>query len=257
MALSGLPEDGEFRLGSVILADGRRMAVSDGFGDPVIWVTTQPVPDAGAAWAALSDAQQRTGLLPFLLPDFVADFGEPVHVAALDYMDTAQLLEERWDAEMPSDYEDQDDDEWTAMRAPFSRTFPGLAPAEEQYLSPARREQALSALPPAHVGLAAARRSADVLALIGWQGSDQFDDALPIATVVRSWEDRFSAKLLRVGDAEIQLLAERPPSTVETAQRLAAEMFAFCDEYGGQGLHDIPRITAALMNSPIWTFWWD
>ena len=56
MALSGLPEDGELRLGSVILAEGRRMAVSDGFGDPVIWVTTQPVPDAGMAWAALSDA---------------------------------------------------------------------------------------------------------------------------------------------------------------------------------------------------------
>jgi len=74
---------------------------------------------------------------------------------------------------------------------------------------------------------------------------------------VRSWEDRFWAKLLRVDFAGIQLLAERSPHTVETAQRLAAEMFAFCDEYGGQGLHDIPRITAALMDSPIWTFWWD
>ena len=129
MALSGLPEDSEFRLGSVILAEGRRMAVSDGFGDPVIWVTTQPVPDAGMAWAALSDAQERMGLVPFLLPDLAADFGAPADVAGLDHMDAAQLLEERWDGEMPSDYEDQDDDEWMAMRAPFSRTFPGLAPA--------------------------------------------------------------------------------------------------------------------------------
>jgi len=61
---------------------------------------------------------------------------------------------------MPSDYEDQDDDGWTAMRAPFSRAFPCLAPAEEQHLGPAQREQALSGLPPAHIGLAAARRSA-------------------------------------------------------------------------------------------------
>jgi hypothetical protein len=258
MALSGLPEDGEFRFGSVILADGRRIAVSDGSGDPVVWVTTQPVPDAGMVWSALSDAQEKTGLVPFLLPDLVVDFGEPADVAGLDHMDAAELLEERWDGEMPSDSEDQEEGEpWTAMRVPFSRTFPGLAPAEDQYLSQAQRQRALSALPPAHIGLVAARRSADVLAMIGYQGSDQFDNALPIATVVDSWEDRFGAKLLRVDDAEIQLLAERPPHTVEIAQALAAEIFAFCDEYGGQGLHDIAGITAALMSSPIWTFWWD
>jgi hypothetical protein len=258
MALSRLPGDGEFRFGSVILADGRRIAVFDGLGDPVVWVTTRPVPDPGTVWSALSDTQERTGLVPFLLPDLAMDFGEPAEVAALDHMDAAELLEERWDGEMPFDPEDQMDDEWTAMRAPFSRTFPGLAPAEDQQLSRAQRQQALSALPPAHIGLVAARRCADVLALIGWQGStDQFDNALPVATVVDSWEYRFGARLLRVDDAEIQLLAERPPHTVETAQCLAAEIFAFCDEYGGQGLHDIPRITAALMSSPIWTFWWD
>jgi hypothetical protein len=257
MVLSGLPGDGEFRFGSVIVADGRRIAVSDGLGDPVVWVTTQPVPDPGTVWSALSDAQESTGLVPFLLPDLALDFGEPAEVAALDYMDAAELLEERWDGEMPSDYEDQEEGDWAAMRAPFSRTFPGLAPAEGQQLSQGQREQALSALPPAHIGLVAARRSADVLALIGYQGSDQFDNALPIATVVDSWEYRFGARLLRVEDAEIQLLAERPPHTAETAQALAAEIFAFCDEYGGQGLHDIARITAALMSSPIWTFWWD
>ena len=60
MALSGLPEDGELRLGSVILAEGRRMAVSDGFGDPVIWVTTQPVPTR--AWPGLLRRMRRSAL---------------------------------------------------------------------------------------------------------------------------------------------------------------------------------------------------
>jgi Domain of unknown function (DUF4253) len=57
-----------------------------------------------------------------------------------------------------------------------------------------------------------------------------------------------------VGFAEISLLARRPPRTLESAQLLAAERRAFCDEYAGQGLHDIPRITASLMNSPTWAF---
>lgn len=45
-----------------------------------------------------------------------------------------------------------------------------------------------------------------VLPLIGWTASDQFADALPVAAVLRSWEDRFGARLLEVGFAEIRLL---------------------------------------------------
>jgi hypothetical protein len=29
------------------------------------------------------------------------------------------------------------------------------------------------------------------------------------------------------------------------------------DECAGEGLHDVARIMASLMSSPIWTFWWD
>jgi hypothetical protein len=60
-----------------------------------------------------------------------------------------------------------------------------------------------------------------------------------------------------VGLAEFSVLAQRPPRTLESARHLAAEQWAFCNECGGTGLHDVPRITASLMSSPIWTFWWD
>jgi hypothetical protein len=266
MAINSLPPDGELRIGSVILADGRQILSDYGSYDPLAWVTTQPVPDAGMVWSALSDAHDQTGLVPFLLaglrgmperPWDTREFGEPADVAWIGHMDAAELLEEMWEGHMPSEYEDQEDDEWTAMRAPFSRQFPGLAPAEDQQLSQAQRQQVLSSLPPARIGLVAARRPADVLPLVGLPATDQFDNALPVAAVLRSWEDRFGAKLLEIGFAEIRLLAERPPHDVETAQLLAAEMFAFCHEYGGNGLHHIPSISTAVMSSPIWTFWWD
>ena len=140
--------------------------------------------------------------------------------------------------------------------APYPpQPFPGLAPAEDHQLSAVQLDQVLAALPPARVGLVPASRPADVLPMLGWNGT--LVTALPLAAVLRSWEDRFGARLLRVGFAEISLLAQRPPRTVESAQRLAAEQWAFCDECAGQGLSDIPRITASLTNSPIWTFWWD
>jgi hypothetical protein len=112
----------------------------------------------------------------------------------------------------------------------------------------------LGRLAPARVGLVPAGRPADVLPRLGW---NEALDTAPIAAVLRSWEDRFGACLLRVGFAQISVLAQRPPRTLESAQRLAAEQWAFCSECAGEGLHDVPRITASLMSSPIWTFWWD
>jgi len=61
---------------------------------------------------------------------------------------------------------------------------------------------------------------------------------------------------LRPG-AELRLLVDRPPRTLEHASRIAAEHSVFADECAGQGLRDVPGITAALVSAPIWTFWWD
>src|SRR5260370_38953884 len=66
MATGMLPADGELRLGPVALPAGRQIA-SILSGDPVAWATIQDVPDAGRVWAALCDARQQTGLVPFLL----------------------------------------------------------------------------------------------------------------------------------------------------------------------------------------------
>jgi hypothetical protein len=83
------------------------------------------------------------------------------------------------------------------------------------------------------------------------------DYAAVIPAILRSWEHPFGTRLLRVGFAEIQLLADRPPRTLQAVRLLAAEQFAICDECAGQGLHDIASITDHLLSSPVWTFWRD
>lgn len=275
MAGADVPEDGELRIGSVRLPAGRRISAGHGRGEPVAWATTEPVPDAGRVWDALSAAHHDTGLVPFLLsgigggtrrPWDSREFRDPDDVTGLDHLDAAAVLRKSWHDhtteaddydEEPEDYEDEDVAQYLAEAlAPFSRRqFPGLAPAENHQLSAGQLDQVLAALPPARVGLMPARRPADVLPMLGWNSA--LITALSLAAVLRSWEDRFGARLLRVGFADISVLAQRPPHSVESAQLLAAEQWAFCDECAGQGLHDIPRITASLMNSPVWTFWWD
>jgi hypothetical protein len=96
----------------------------------------------------------------------------------------------------------------------------------------------------------------DGIGLIDARLNQAFVTAVPYAAVLRSWEDRFGARLLRVGLAEFSVLAQRPPRTLDSARHLAAEHWAFCNEFGGTGLHDVPRITASLMSSPVWTCPW-
>ena len=231
MAADTLPEEGELRLGAVMLPAGRRIVPQEGPGEPVAWVTTQPVPDPGRVWSALSDAYLETGLVPVVLTDGEQDrdffFSAPDDLAELDRLDAASVL------------------------------GVSLAPPEGGKLSMAESQQFLGSLGPAPSGLVPARRPADVLPTVGWRTAGRFPTSLPIAVVLRSWEARFGARLLDVGPgAQIRLLVERPPRSAEAAQRVAAEHAAFCDERTGEGPHDIAAIAAGLVDAPVWTCWW-
>jgi hypothetical protein len=256
-----LPGDGELRLGPVTFPEGRRVTAG-ATGRPVAWVTVRPVDDAGRLWAAVWDVHPQTGLVPVVLVEPAAElFERPSDLAALDRLNAADVLTFRWeDVEGPETGEGW----WLAERAPFTRRFPGLAAAVAERAADAELRDVLGSLPPAHLGLVPAARAADVLPLAGWLATDAFESAfegaLPFAAVLRSWEDRFGARLLRVGPgAEIQLLVERPPRTEEEALALAAEHFAFCDEWhaGDQGLTTVSEIASVVLAAPTWRFWWD
>ncbi len=164
MAASSLPEEGELRVGSVRLPAGRQVRAGGGLEVkvPVAWVTHQAVPDAGRVWAALSDAHQETGLVPFLLGSLDGDgtrpwdteeFSHRTDPARLDHMDAAEVLTEMWDGEMPAEEDEEENERWAAMRAPFSRQFPGLAPAGDRALSRGAFDHVLGSLPPRRIGL--------------------------------------------------------------------------------------------------------
>lgn len=322
MTAAALPEDGELRLGPVVLPPGRRI-IPDGH-EPVAWVTSRAVPDPGRAWAALHDLHSGTGLVPILLPDdAVAEsedfyFYDPVGADAIDQVDAAETLTVLWDGEhqdmsepvhlfeapLSRDFlglktvteggnsladiakaiigavtdparstelerlnqQDRENAGWPPPRVPGGTVpepppFPGLAPAERARLTAAELAAALGSLEPARIGLVPAARPADILALTGWSTFGEFMDqpnGVWIGSVLRSWEDRFGARLLNVGPgAEIRLLVERPPRTRGAAEKIAAEHSVFCDECAGQGLRDIDEIADSLVGAPFWTFWWD
>jgi len=277
-----LPADGEPVVGSVRLPAGARVPAY-GTDEPAAWVTVRPVPDAGRVWLALSGITARTGLQPLLQvgPEGWEpgdDFIEPTDITGLDDADAADLLARGWgDGTLDSDPEEyalygaqygfeysswDDDPEWVARFAPYGEVFPGLAPATSGQVPEAEIGRAVDLMGPAHVCLVQASRPADVLPLIGWHPTDLFQTALPVAAILRSWEGRFGARLLRIGPgAELRLLVERPPRTMQEATPVAAELLALSGTWvnpeNGHSLRSISEIAPCLVDNPLSGFWWD
>ena len=284
MVAARLPEEGELRIGSVMLPAGRLITGWHGSDHHVAWVTVDPVPDSGQVWDALAELHPQTGLVPIVLDGLLGglphdglpddalrpwDSGEfipPEDPHEADSVDVGAFLRSEWRRWVPPP--DEDDPEWIEMLGPFTREWPGLASPERTPLAPAQRRYALDvvlprmkqakwAAPGARIGLVAADRPADVLAVIGWECLyPRGESLLPLTAVLRSWEDRFGAQLVDVGFADLRLLVERPPPTLEAAQRLAAEQVVLADDCI-DGAGDIPNVAARLVNGPVWTFWWD
>ena len=141
------------------------------------------------------------------------------------------------------------------------RPFPGLAPAVLERLSTAERTAALAGLPSARVCLVPAARPADALAVTGWFCTDQFQEpstGVQVGAVLRSWEERFGAHLFKLGpNADAWLLVDRPPRTREAAEAIAAEHWAFADEFHGEGRCEFGDLVDTIIGRPVWHFWWD
>ena len=268
MSVGVLPEDGEDLAFTIISLSGpgRRHRSQ---GRPVTWITDWTQTGAGTKWDRLSEKAAETGLRPFLLADMAGEPGRPwgtpesdgdevistpLDTTAVDRLDAAAILAGYWWADEETLAEDE---ELRAILAPFGPSFPGLAPAIVGELGPELMRRAVFQYTrDARIGLVPADRPADVLARLGWQGAVNGRSTADITAVLRSWEDRFGARLLEVGLADIRLLVSRPPRTLEAALPIAAEHFAFSEEAHG-GLRSVGDIARAIVSNPFWDFWWD
>lgn len=79
-----------------------------------------------------------------------------------------------------------------------------------------------------------------------------------LSAVLRSWEDRFGARLVAAGFDTLRLSVAAPPLSAEHALRVAAEHFALCPDNVWQGsVETLAEYAAELEDLNMWTFWWD
>ena len=72
-----------------------------------------------------------------------------------------------------------------------------------------------------------------------------------------SWEERFGARIACATGSTVEFTVDRPPRVREQALRLAREHFLYCPDQIDQGYGTFERLAAALLDAPVWRFWWD
>lgn len=244
----------------------------------MLWVSAAPISDPVATWTGCQRRQSVTGLRPVLCyPDLGVS---PVALALVDAVDLEHVLEQAWllyreaqlawlaappmEASVPPEVarfiEPFEDD----PGAPFDE-WPGLAPAAEQTADHpdevARRVfahwMADNPYPVehCHLALVAAARSADIPAVLGWDA----DAPIPLlCALLRSWEDRFGARVIAVVGSTVHVSVAHPPRTEEQALHLALEhVLTTADSVIKDPPVPYEDYAASLIGNHLWSFWWD
>lgn len=259
-AFPALPAD--LPTGRVIRVPG-----PDGRRSPreVLWVSDRPCAESGPLWGRLYDQRAATGLYPLLLDGLGSDPGPDVEIRPwhsgelaefraasaydIDALDPALVLRGMWPESEDEESDPTLPDRWPGLADPASGgTDPDVEAAELAYL--------LSDLTPRLFGLVPAASGADALTLCGWGGPVNHTNVTEeISAVVRSWEQRFGARVILVGFDTLTLSVSAPPTSREHAERIAAEHRAFCPDNFAQSTFD--EYAASLIGTGIWSFWWD
>jgi len=179
----------------------------------------------------------------------------------VDRIDAAAMLERLWIDSLPEPWLTGQDKEWAEeMTDPFTTQYPGMAPAIGPALPSDVLETALLSFSDSRIALIPAVRPADAVPVLGWcpgdwDGAFSMPTPVVLSAVMRSWEERFGARLFALTHDEACLLVERPPPDLDAALLVAAEHFVFCDEPAGR--QSVRATAADIAGAPVWYFWWD
>ena len=234
-----LPANGDPVVDGIRLPAGHR-----GAGGVPMWETAGATPEAVLLASRLAVAFPRTGLWPILWegsdePSSYMERGGDV--AAIGRESVSRLLPRMWHQAVAA----------SGAGPPFSASFPGIAPPSPRarpsnpfmLFYGERSHMILDDLGPYRLLLIPCRRPADAITTVDFQliTSVRLAD---ISTVLRSWEDRFGARVVLFGSSAVILAVASPPRTVADADRLGNELLAISPPPNAAKLSDL---ASALM----------
>jgi uncharacterized protein DUF4253 len=246
---------------SVTLPPGRAVPPDEGDGELAYWLSDEQA--SPGHWRELRAMHGETGLWPVLLRD--TRNGKRPWTSGEVYFDGLTTADDHDPAQLLAQWWAEHTEDAAKITKPFGRQWPGLAAALPTEIDPDEQAQAVIAeleqVPGMRLGLVAAERGSDALTASRWSGPANYsNDTAKFAAVVRSWEDRFGARVICLDEfATLYLSIAAPPLDMSQALPVAAEHLAFCPDNIWQGRKDETLATYAerLIDDPVWVFWWD
>lgn len=235
-------------------------------GPPLCWISAE-VPSPQLLAAARAD-YRRTGLFPVLVCDNDEMYGERCTVGVLSPepqgniagWDSADIMRRIWNGLV------QADDEFgpaydSETLAPFGDTFPGPAAPGGLLADPdilANQQVRHYIDEDTRLALVPTRRGADVLTVLGWSGAaNHLSLTSALSSVVRSWEDRFGARVIRLGPDRLDISVSAPPHEPSQAAIVAAEHWTFCPDSVLGEWETLRDYAQHIQGRRIWSFWWE
>jgi hypothetical protein len=210
-------------------------------GRPIMWISDDTGPAVRRWWDRLFPEHPETGLYPLLVGDCLdvdLMLNTPATAEDIDEIPGDQLIREYFEY--------------------FGDAWPGFAPAKRPAVHPGYAAGRLAAEGPAdyRLALVPCMRGADAPALIGWAGAINYTWRVEkISSVLRSWEDRFGIRVVKVGCSTLELSVAAPPATMSEARRITLEHAGFCPSIWRNDV-TLETYAAGLVRQPAWHFWW-
>lgn len=234
----------------------------DGHAGP-IYTLTVPGAEAVALWRTLRALVPQTGYWPVLLGDGrdvervreawgYSDAISPTETIRQGLALAPKVLLERWQAASAEIYPpgggEAPHGEWPEEDEE--------ADTEERFLIPydiltgAFKDAVTLALVPT-------RESWEVPAFLRFGGWNDCPGPEEHVCMLKHWHEAHGAEVVGIGGDVIETWVAQPPASRDAALAVASEQYSYCPGIVDQGTETLEGLAAALLNAPIWFFWWD
>ncbi len=230
------------------------------------WLSDEP--PSAQLLASLRADHRRSGLWPLLLCDDTEVYGERCTVGVIapeprehvDRWRAEQVMARIWEGLCQADSDLGPSYDPDGLH-PFDHRCPGPAPAGAPLADPdiLANQQAPRLLDhETRLALVPVPRGADVLTVLGWSGaSNHVSRNAGLSAMLRSWEERFGVRVLRLGPDRLDLSVAAPPQREEHAAAVAAEHWTFSPDRVMQESGSLTAHAREIRGRRTWSFWWE